>query len=106
MKTSSLAVAFAPVPFLFEKKPKTRHVKLNPTNVALSCDKQHKNIEKWKLQFNEQNIVISFCPSLCLLRAYASSVQLQMFFQFLDTVLCNILNVASDYLCSCIKSRL
>ena len=46
MKTSSLAVAFAPVPFLFEKKPKTRHVKLNPTNIALSCDKQHKNTEK------------------------------------------------------------
>ena len=44
-------------------KPKlSSHVKLNPTNIALSCREQHKNIEN--SQIDEQNIVMPLCPSL------------------------------------------
>ena len=60
-----------------------------------NCIKQHKNIEK--LLFFEQNIVISFCPSLCLLWFVVSlPFSTAHVFQFFDTVLCKILNVTSD----------
>ena len=65
--------------------------------------KQHKNIEN--LQFSEQNIVIFFCPSLCLLRlVLLSTFSTADVFQFLGTVLCEILNVTSNHSCRCIKS--
>ena len=65
------------------------------------CSKQHKN-----LQFIEQNIFISFCPSLCLLRhVLPSPFSTADIFQFLDTVLCKILNITSDHFCYCIKSH-
>ena len=71
--------------------------------LLLHCSKQHRNIEK--LLFIEQNVVITFCPSLCLLRL----VLLSLFsradvFQFLDTVLCEMLNVTSDHMCGCKKT--
>ena len=60
-----------------------------------NCIKQHKNIEK--LLFVEQNIVISFCPSLCLLWLVVSlPFSTAHVFQFFDTVPCKILNVTSD----------
>ena len=66
--------------------------------------KQHKNIEI--LLFIEQNIIISFCPSLCLLyRVPALPFSVADVFQVLDTVLSKILNVTSDNLCCCIKNR-
>ena len=53
------------------------------------CRKQHKNIEN--SQISEQNVVISLCPSLCLLwLAFPSPSSVAEFFQFLDTVLCRI----------------
>ena len=68
------------------------------------CSKQHKNIEN--LLFIEQNIVISFCPSLCLLRLVLPlPFSTADVFQFLDTVLCKILNITSDHLCCCIKNQ-
>ena len=67
------------------------------------CSKQHKNIEN--LLFIEQNIVISFCLSLCLLRLVLPlPFSTADVFQFLDTVLCKILNITSDHLCCCIKN--
>ena len=68
------------------------------------CSKQHKNIKN--LLFIEQNIVISFCPSLCLLRLVLPlPFSTADVFQFLDTVLCKILNITSDHLCCCIKNQ-
>ena len=69
------------------------------------CSKQHKNIEN--LLFIEQNIVISFCPSLCLLRLVLSPpFSTANIFQFLDTVLCEILKVTSEHSCRCIKKTM
>ena len=66
------------------------------------CSKQHKTIEN--SQFIEQNIVISFCPSLCLLRLVLPlPFSTADVLQFLDTVLCEILNVTSDHSCHCKK---
>ena len=49
------------------------------------CGKQHKHIEN--LHFIEQNIIISFCPSLCLLwLVVPSPFSVVTIFQFLDTV--------------------
>ena len=71
--------------------------------LLLHCSKQHRNIEK--LLFIEQNVVITFCPSLCLLRLVLLSLFSRVdVFQFLDTVLCEILNVASDHMCGCKKT--
>ena len=58
------------------------------------CWKQHKNIKNsWII---EQNIAISPCSSLCLLRlVLPSPSSMAGYFQFLDTVL----NVTSDYSC-------
>ena len=68
------------------------------------CSKQHKNIKN--LLFIEQNIVISFSPSLCLLRLVLPlPFSTADVFQFLDTVLCKILNITSDHLCCCIKNQ-
>ena len=48
------------------------------------CRKQHKNIKN--SQIIEQNIVISLCPSLCLLQlTFPSPSSTTGFFQFLDT---------------------
>ena len=67
------------------------------------CSKQHKNIEN--LLFIKQNIVISCCRSLCLLRlVLPSSFWTADIFQFLDTVLCDILNVTSYHLWRSMKS--
>ena len=53
------------------------------------CRKQHKNFENF--QFIEQNIM-SFCPSLCLLRLMLPlPFSMADIFQFLDTVLSTIL---------------
>ena len=58
------------------------------------CSKQHKNIENSRII--EQNIAISLCSSLCLLRlALPSPSSTAGYFQFLDTVL----NVTSDHSC-------
>ena len=71
--------------------------------LLLHCSKQHRNIEK--LLFIEQNVVITFCPSLCLLRLVLLSLFSRVdVFQFLDTVLCEILNVTSDHMCGCKKT--
>ena len=55
------------------------------------------------LQFIEQNIIY-FCPSLCLLQlVLPSSFSTADVFQFLNTILCKILNISSNHLCNCIK---
>ena len=64
------------------------------------CNKQYKNIEN--LQFIEQNIVIFFCLLRLLLPSPFSIADV---FQFLDTVLSEILNVTSDHSCRCMKSH-
>ena len=67
------------------------------------CSKQHKNIQI--LLFIEQNLIISFCPALCLLhRVPALPFSMADVFQVLYTVLSKILNVTSDHLCCCIKN--
>ena len=53
----------------------SRHIKLHPTIIALLLQKATQKIEN--SQFIEQKIVISFCPSLCLL-------QLALSFAFLN----------------------
>ena len=69
------------------------------------CSKQHKNIEN--LLFIEQNIVISFCLSLCLLRLVLPlPFSTADVFQFLDTVLCKILNITSEHFCHYTKNCL
>ena len=68
------------------------------------CSNQHKNIEN--LQFIEQNIVISFCFSLCLLwLVLPSPFSTADISQFLNTILCEVLNVSSDLSCRCIKNH-
>ena len=68
------------------------------------CSRQHKNIKN--LQFTEQNIVISFCPSLCLLwLVLLPPFSMVDVIRFLDTVRCEILNNTSDHLCHCIKNH-
>ena len=68
------------------------------------CDKQHKNINN--LLFTEQNVVMSFCPSLCLLwLVLTSPFSTADVFQFLDLVLCEILNITNDHSCHCTKNR-
>ena len=58
------------------------------------CRKQHKNIENSRII--EQNVAISLCSSLCLLRlALPSPSSTAGHFQFLETVL----NVTSDHSC-------
>ena len=64
------------------------------------CNKQHKNIKN--LQFIEQNIVIFFCLLQLLLPSPFSTADV---FQFLDTVLSEILNVTIDHLCRFMKNR-
>ena len=57
------------------------------------------------LQFIEQNIIY-FCPSLCLLQlVLLSPFSTADVFQFLNTILCKILNITSDHLCNCIKNH-
>ena len=68
------------------------------------CSKQLKNIEN--LLIIEQDILISFCSSLCLLRHVLSlPFSTADIFHFLDTVLCEILNVTSDHSFRCIKKH-
>ena len=56
------------------------------------CRKQHKNIENSRII--EQNVAISLCSSLCLLRlALSSPSSTAGYFQFLNTAL----NVTSDH---------
>ena len=58
------------------------------------CRTQHKNIENSRII--KQNVAISLCFSLCLLRlALPSSSSTAVYFQFLDTVF----NVTSDHSC-------
>ena len=68
---------------------------------------QQKNIEN--LLMIEQNIVIPYCPALippCLLQHLLSlPFSMADVFQFLDTVLCEILIVTSDHSCHCIKNH-
>ena len=57
------------------------------------------------LLFIKQNIVISCCRSLCLLRlVLLSSFSMADIFQFFDTLLCDVLNVTSYHLCRSMKN--
>ena len=75
---------------------KLQEVKLKELSkqFKLTPSKQYKNSKN--LQFMEQNM-ISFCPSLCLLQFVSPSTLLTAdgFFQFLNTVICKTLKLAS-----------
>ena len=63
-----------------------RYIKLNPTNIASLFQKATQKVEN--SQFIEQNFLISFWPSLFLLRLVLPSPSPTVeFFHFLDTVL-------------------
>ena len=82
-----------------------RHIKLNPTNIALSLQEE-KGLKTYKVHWTKCydlfllfSFFIATCPSFVFLNS--------RYFQFLvqySTELFKILNVTSCHLCPCIKS--
>ena len=88
---------------LIQRRPKfLRYIQLKSGNIALSLQSATRKCLKLMVYWTKYYL---FLPTFLFIATCDSfSFLSRDFFQFLDIVLCKVLNVTGDHLCHCIKN--